>query len=218
MDTVNKVEVVIGNEIITLVSGENEDYMQKLARYIDRKLAEIKSMKSNASLNERMKSLFIALNIADDYYKAKEELAALQLQHERFVTELGRMQEENFLLQDKIYELQGRLNQLPETEPPFSIYPLQNPVTPAVGNNTPFNEPDYPDALTAENIPSGQTPAAQGLSRGEPAYPPPVIKGLPPAESLPAESMPAPDKNVVNIGQRPRRNKNPLPHSRTYNN
>ena len=110
MSELNKVDAVIGGEIITLVSGENEEYMQKIARYIDRKLYEIKLMKSNASINERTRTLFIAINIADDYFKALESLRHLEEEHEKYVTELGRMQEENFLLKEKLHELQDRYN------------------------------------------------------------------------------------------------------------
>lgn len=111
MKDVNKVEVVIGGEIITLMSSENEDYMQKLARYIDKKLNEIKQLNSNASINERTRTLFIAANIADDYFKTSDELHALEAVHERYVTEMGRMQEENYLLTGKLHELQDQLNQ-----------------------------------------------------------------------------------------------------------
>ncbi|MCL2708779.1 MAG: cell division protein ZapA [Defluviitaleaceae bacterium] len=110
MGELNKVEVVIGGEIITLMSGEREEYMQKLARYIDRKLDEIRSMNSSASINERTRTLFIALNIADDFFKTQEKLTRLESDHAKFVTELGLMQEENFLLADKIHELQDKLN------------------------------------------------------------------------------------------------------------
>jgi cell division protein ZapA len=112
MGEVNKVEAVIGGEIITLVSNENEDYMQKLARYIDRKLNEIRTANSNASISERKRTLFIAINIADDYFKTLDQLKRLETEHQRYVNELGRMQEENYLLTDKIHELQDHLNTL----------------------------------------------------------------------------------------------------------
>ena len=110
MSVKNKVEVVIGGEIITLVSNENEEYMQRIARYVDRKLNEIKSLKSSASINEKTKSKFIAINIADDYFKTVEKMRRLEDEHLKFVTELGRMQEENYLLTERIHEIQDSLN------------------------------------------------------------------------------------------------------------
>ena len=131
MSALNKVNVVIGGEIITLISNENEEYMQKLARYIDIKLTEIKSMKSNASINERTRTLFFAVNVADDYFKTLEKLRFLEGEHEKYILELGRMQEENYLLTEKIHEMQDRLN----TDPP-------RPNPPSKGrNDVPSGEP-----------------------------------------------------------------------------
>ena len=107
----NKVEVVIDGEIITLKSAENEDYMQKLARYIDRKLALAKMNNANASINERIRTVYLAINVADDYFKAQERLDALEAEHEKYILELGHVQEENMLLNEKLHELQAQLNQ-----------------------------------------------------------------------------------------------------------
>ena len=74
MDTRNKLEVSICGENITLMSEENEEHMQKVALYINRKLGEIKKFNSNASINERTRALFIAVNIADDYFKTLDQL------------------------------------------------------------------------------------------------------------------------------------------------
>lgn len=111
MSAVNKVDVVIGGEIITLVSNEHEDYMQSLARYIDKKLLEIKSMHSNASINERTRTLIIAVNVADDYFKTLEKLRRLEADHEKYIAEMGRMQEENYLLTEKLHDMQDQYNQ-----------------------------------------------------------------------------------------------------------
>lgn len=111
MSAVNKVDVVIGGEIITLVSGEHEDYMQTLARYIDRKLSEIKSLNSTASINERTRTLFIAINVADDYFKTLERLRRLEAEHSKYIAEMGRMQEENYLLTEKLHHMQDQYNQ-----------------------------------------------------------------------------------------------------------
>ena len=107
----NRVEVVIDGQIITLVSEEKEEYMQKVALYIDKKLSEIKSSKSNKPVTEHLRTLLISVNIADDYFKALETKQTLQSSHETYVTEMGRMQEENILLSEKFHELQAQLNQ-----------------------------------------------------------------------------------------------------------
>ena len=112
----NRVEVVIDGQIITLVSDEKEEYMQKVALYIDRKLNEIKSNKSNKPVSEHLRTLLISVNIADDYFKAVEKRQALEDTHESYVQEMGRMQEENILLTEKLYELQAQISHVRDHE------------------------------------------------------------------------------------------------------
>lgn len=109
-----RVEVVIDGQIITLVSDEQEEYMQKLALYIDKKLSEIKSSKSNKPVTEHLRTLLISVNIADDYFKVIEKRQALEDTHEAYVHEMGRMQEENILLTEKIHEIQAQLSHVRE--------------------------------------------------------------------------------------------------------
>ena len=110
----NRVEVVIDGQIITLVSDEQEAYMQKLALYIDKKLSEIKSSKSNKPVGESLRTLLISVNIADDYFKSLEKHQGLEKTHENYMNEMGRMQEENLLVTDKLQELQGQLSHVRE--------------------------------------------------------------------------------------------------------
>ena len=106
----NRVEVVIDGQIITLVSNENEAYMQKLALYIDKKLAEIRSTKSNKPVTEYLRTLLISVNIADDYFKAVEQHQVLEKAHQDYMAEKNRIQEENALLADKLHQLQSQLS------------------------------------------------------------------------------------------------------------
>ena len=105
----NKVDVVICGEVITLKSDEEEAHLQRIARYIDRKLAELTAVNAHASINERIRTLLIALNVADDYFKTADALARANAQQDKYINELGRMQKEYALLKEKFYELQGEL-------------------------------------------------------------------------------------------------------------
>ncbi len=107
----NKVEVVIGGEIITLKAGENEDYLNKVARYTDRKINEIKLIKSNASIHERTRTVLIAINIADDYFKEHERVQEVEALLKKYDSDIAEMEEENRLLKDSVLELQGQLEQ-----------------------------------------------------------------------------------------------------------
>lgn len=110
----NRVEVVIDGQIITLVSEEKEAYMQKVALYIDKKLSEIRSSKSNKPVTEHLRTLLISVNIADDYFKAIEKYNSLENTHHSYVKEMGLLQEENILLSEKIHELQAQLSYVRE--------------------------------------------------------------------------------------------------------
>jgi len=98
----NKVNVVISGEIITLKSLEQPEYLQRLARYVDQKIEEILSKSFSAAVDERVRTLLVAFNIADDYHKSLDNYQRLDAVHKRFITEMGRMQDENAALMDKI--------------------------------------------------------------------------------------------------------------------
>ena len=119
----NKVDVVIGGEITTLKSHEKPEYLQRLALYVDQKTMEILSKNSSASINEKMRTLLIALNIADDYYKIKDKYDKLFVLHERFVSEMSRLQQDNTALNQKVIVLE---NQLEEKQTQEGHLPVDN--------------------------------------------------------------------------------------------
>ena len=104
-----KVDVLIGGEIITLKSSEEPEYLQRLARYVDQKTSDVTSSSKSAVIDERVRSLLITLNIADDYFKVFDGFKELESVQKMFAKEMGRMQEENTLLQQKLKELQDEL-------------------------------------------------------------------------------------------------------------
>jgi len=105
----NKIEVLINGEIIPLRSNEDEEYLQKLARYVDKKISELSILNPAASLQERKRTLFIAINIADDYFKTLEKLELLESEQENHILEMERMLDEKKLLNSRIQRLQGEL-------------------------------------------------------------------------------------------------------------
>jgi cell division protein ZapA len=105
----NKVNVVIGGEIITLRSSEPADYLQRIALYSDEKINEIKAKSVSAAIDDRVCSLLIALNIADDYHKALDKFQKLDALHKRFVTEMSLLQEENAKISKRVKELETEL-------------------------------------------------------------------------------------------------------------
>ena len=105
----NKVNVVVGSEIITLKSVEQPEYLQRLGRYVDEKISDIKSKSIGATLDEHIRSILVAFNIADDYHKALDAHNRLETVHKRFVMETGRLQDENNAMKEKTALLEHEL-------------------------------------------------------------------------------------------------------------
>ena len=67
-------EVIIGGKVYTLSGYEGEEYLQKVATYINNKLGEFQGMEELRHLSGDMKATLLQLNIADDYFKAKTQV------------------------------------------------------------------------------------------------------------------------------------------------
>ena len=66
-------EVIIGGKVFTLSGYESEDYMQKIASYINNKMTEYGKLDSFRRQSLDRQSVLLQLNIADDYFKAKHQ-------------------------------------------------------------------------------------------------------------------------------------------------
>ncbi|MFW6016378.1 MAG: cell division protein ZapA [bacterium] len=71
-------QVIIGGKVYTLSGDESEEYIQKVALYINNKLSELKQSENAKKLNTHLMGIFLALNVADDYFKAKNEIKDLK--------------------------------------------------------------------------------------------------------------------------------------------
>ena len=71
-------EVIIGGKVFTLSGYESEDYMQKIASYINGKIAEYGKLDSFRRQSLDKQSVLLQLNIADDYFKAKAQVEKLE--------------------------------------------------------------------------------------------------------------------------------------------
>ena len=62
-------EVIIGGRVFTLCGYESEEYLQKVASYINNKLVEYGKVDSFRRQNVDMQNVLLQLNIADDFFK-----------------------------------------------------------------------------------------------------------------------------------------------------
>ncbi len=129
MSSKTDIQVVIGGKVYTLSGYESEAYLQKIALYINNKLAELNSMPNFKRLNSDMQKILVELNLADDYYKAKKQIEALesdieekdkveydlkheliaaQIRQEEAEREVERLRAENNELQKQIVKLETK--------------------------------------------------------------------------------------------------------------
>ena len=78
MSSKNRAEVLIDGKIYTLSGYESEEYLQKVATYINSKLVEFKKLEGYSRQSRENKSILLELNIADDYFKAKKQAEMLE--------------------------------------------------------------------------------------------------------------------------------------------
>ena len=72
MSAKNETEVTIGNRTYTLSGYESEEYLQKVAAYINGKISDFRKSDVYRRQPPDMQAVMIELNIADDYFKAKK--------------------------------------------------------------------------------------------------------------------------------------------------
>jgi len=108
----NKVDVVIGGKVITIKSSESAEYVQRLARYVDQKIESLKAQNMSAVVDERLRTLLIALNLADDYYKIKDQHTAQEVYTANLSNDKTRLEKENASLRKKVEKLEVDLSEM----------------------------------------------------------------------------------------------------------
>ena len=82
MSSKNNAKVIIDGKIFTLSGYESEEYLQKVATYINNKIAEFKKDEGYRRQTIDVQKALLDLNIADDYFKAKKQADALETELE----------------------------------------------------------------------------------------------------------------------------------------
>lgn len=78
---VNAVEIKLLEQRLTVKTNEDEEYTKKVAAFVDSKIHE---MKDGARLASRLDvALLTAMNIADEYLKARNRLEQIELKADR---------------------------------------------------------------------------------------------------------------------------------------
>ena len=109
-----KVDVLIAGKTYTIVGNEEDEYIQRIGLYVDKKMSDI--LKSNNKLSTSIAAVLTAINVADDFFKAREnelnfkkEIIAAKLEIEKLLEENIIMEDKNKVLVDKNNALQIEL-------------------------------------------------------------------------------------------------------------
>lgn len=102
MATKNSVQVLIGGKIYNLGGYESNEYLIKVAGYLDQKITEVEQNENCRKLTYDRKRILVELNIADDYFKAKKQAELLE-------EEMGSKDKELYDLKHEMIALQLKL-------------------------------------------------------------------------------------------------------------
>lgn len=102
MSSKNNTEVIIDGKIFTLSGYESEEYLQKVAAYINNKISEFKQDEAYKRQNIDVQKALLDLNIADDYFKAKKQADTLETELENKDKQLYEIKHELIAAQIKI--------------------------------------------------------------------------------------------------------------------
>ena len=73
----SETEVIINGKVYTL-SGESEEYLQKVASYLNAKIAEFDKIEAFRKLSLDYRTILMEINIADDYFREQKKNELLQ--------------------------------------------------------------------------------------------------------------------------------------------
>ena len=126
------VQVLLGGKVYTLSGYESEEYLQKIALYINNKMSELNELPVYKRMGSDMQKTLLELNMADDYYKArkrigeletdledkdkaeydlKHELIAAQIQLDESSRKVDQLKDEINELQKQIVKLEAKADQ-----------------------------------------------------------------------------------------------------------
>ena len=120
-------EVIIGGKVLTLCGYESEEYLQKVASYLNNKLAEYGKVDSFRRQPVDMQNILVQLNIADDYFKAKKQIHSIEEEMEMKEKELYDLKHQLIATQMKLESTEKslRLTQKELTDSEKEVIRLQ---------------------------------------------------------------------------------------------
>ena len=116
MSTKTDTEVIIAGKVFTLSGYESEEYLQKVASYINNKVAEYNKVDSFKRQSLDTQNVLLQLNIADDYFKAKKQISDLEEELQVKENELYDLKHELISTQMKLESSQEQVKALQKAQ------------------------------------------------------------------------------------------------------
>mgnify|MGYP006365662751 FL=1 len=91
---------------------EEKEYLEKVASYINQKIDEVQELQYYKQLNTDMKTVLLELNIADDYFKARDRVMSMEAEMKQKDQEIYNLKHELVSLQVKDNEMENQLRDL----------------------------------------------------------------------------------------------------------
>ncbi len=107
-------EVIIGGKVLTMSGHESEEYLQKVASYINNKLSDYNKLDGFRRQPLDTQNILIQINIADDYFKAKGKIEDLEQELRAKENELYDLKHELIATQIKLENTSKSLKEAQE--------------------------------------------------------------------------------------------------------
>lgn len=112
MSSKTNTEVIIGGKIFTLSGYESEEYLQKVASYINSKLDEYRKIDSFRKQPLDTQAVLLELNIADDFFKSKKQIGLMEEELQAKEKELYDLKHELIAAQIKLESTEKRVKEM----------------------------------------------------------------------------------------------------------
>lgn len=106
MSSKTDTEVIIGGKVFTLSGYESEEYLQKVAAYLNNKYNEYNKLDGFKRQPVDVQNILLQLNVADDLFKAKKQISLLEDELQRKEKELYDLKHELVSAQMKLEKYQ----------------------------------------------------------------------------------------------------------------
>ncbi|MGI6118196.1 MAG: cell division protein ZapA [Bilifractor sp.] len=149
------INVMIDGRSFSISGYESSEYLERVAFYVNNKLGEMKQLPSYRRQTPEVRTILLALNIADDYFKAKISADTLEADIESRDTEWYSVKQDLASARTRIMELEKQLASYPDGK--------------TVGEAVPENVPEGPENTEPASAGSSQTGPASASDSDESA-------------------------------------------------